>query len=51
LKAATSSDAASVNFSAEAASGFVTSVQNVSSPCDRELQTSAARGTSTIRLR
>src|SRR3954452_22430926 len=51
LKAATSRDAPRVSFSADAACGFVTSCQKVSSPCDRELQTSAASGTSTIRLR
>jgi len=51
LKAATSTDTPRVSFSADEASGFVTSCQNVCSPCDRELQTSAASGTSTIRLR
>ena len=51
LKAATSRAATSVNFSAEAASAFVISSQNVPSPCARELQMSAASGTSTIKLR
>src|SRR5205823_15064689 len=51
LKAATSRAATSVNLSAEAASAFVISSQNVPSPCARELQMSAASGTSTIKLR
>jgi hypothetical protein len=51
LKAATRKETPRVSFSADKACGLVTSCQNVSSPSDRELQTSAASGTSTIRLR
>src|SRR5689334_22579583 len=41
----------SVSFSAATDWGFVTSCQNVSHPAEREVQTSAASGTSTTRLR
>ena len=51
LKIATNAAHASVSFSAAIDCGFVTSAQNVSHPCDRELQTRAASGTRTTRLR
>src|SRR5581483_1253913 len=51
LNAATTSAAISVSFSADHASGRRTSCQNVVIPSARELQTSAASGTRTIRLR
>jgi hypothetical protein len=51
LTAAQSTAAPSVSFSAATASGLVTSCQKVSSPCDRELHTSAASGSRTTMLR